>query len=79
MLAASALASSTKANYGKAWGQFLNFCDKMGNDPMEVSGQELAIWLVYNTSKLLLSSLFCVLIYEYFLNTYSISHIYKSD
>ena len=47
MLAASALTSSTKANYGKAWGRFLSFCNKMGYDPMEVSGPELATWLAY--------------------------------
>ena len=51
MLAASALASSTKANYGKAWGRFLYFCDKMGYDPMEASGQDLATWLVFRSEQ----------------------------
>ena len=51
MLAASALASSTKTSYGKAWGQFFNFCNKMGYNPMEVSGQELATWLVFRSEQ----------------------------
>ena len=49
LLAASALASTTKNSYGKAWGCFLYFCDKMGYDSMEVSGQELATWLVFRS------------------------------
>ena len=51
LLAALALASSTKANYGKAWGRFLDFCDKMGYNPMEASGQELATWLVFRSEQ----------------------------
>ena len=51
MLAASALTSSTKVNYGKAWGWFLSFYNKMGYDPMEVSGMELATWLVYRAEQ----------------------------
>ena len=34
MLAASALANSTKDNYSKAWAWYLDFCEKMGLDPM---------------------------------------------
>ena len=51
MLAASALASSTKTNYGKAWARFLDFCDKVGYDPMEASGQEIATWLVLRSEQ----------------------------
>ena len=42
MLAASALVNSTKTNYGKAWARFLDFCDKMGYNSMEASGQDIA-------------------------------------
>ena len=41
-LAVSALNSKTKTSYSKAWGRFLDFCDKMGYNSMEASGQELA-------------------------------------
>ena len=51
MLAASALTSTTKVNYGKAWARFLYFCDKMGYNPMEASGQELATWLVFRAKQ----------------------------
>ena len=51
MLAALALASSTKANYGKAWGRFLYFCDEMGYDPMETSGWDLATWVVFRSEQ----------------------------
>ena len=47
MLTASALANSTKTNYGKACAWFLYFCDKMGYDPMEASRQNIATWLVF--------------------------------
>ena len=49
MLAALALAISTKVNYGKAWAWFLDFCDKMGYDPMEASGWDIATWLVFRS------------------------------
>ena len=51
MLTASALANSTKSNYGKAWAWYLDFCDKMGLDPMEASGQDIATWLVYRSEQ----------------------------
>ena len=51
MLAATALANSTKDNYGKAWGQYLQFCDKMGLNPMEASGRDIATWLVYRSEQ----------------------------
>ena len=50
-LAATALATTTKANYGRAWGRLLGFCAKMGFNPMEVSGLELASWLVYRAEQ----------------------------
>ena len=51
LLAASALASTTKTSYGKAWGWFLDFCDKMGYNSMEALGQELATWLVFRSEQ----------------------------
>ena len=51
MLAASVFANSTKGNYGKAWGQYLQFCDKMGLNPMEASGRDIATWLVYRSEQ----------------------------
>ena len=50
-MAASALASTTKNIYGKAWGEFRYFCDKMGYNPMEASGQELATWSVFRAKQ----------------------------
>ena len=50
-LAATALATTTKANYGRAWGRLLGFCAKMGFNPMEVSGLELATWLTYRAEQ----------------------------
>ena len=47
MLAALALPGSTKSNYGKAWARFLNFCDEMGYNPMEASGKDIALWLMF--------------------------------
>ena len=52
LLAASALASTTKANNGKAWARFLYFCDKMGYDPLEGLGQDLATWLCSDLNSL---------------------------
>ena len=37
MLVALALANFTKDNYGKAHAWYLDFCDKMGLDPMEAA------------------------------------------
>ena len=51
MLAAWALTDSTKTNYGKAWAWFLDFCDKMGYNPMEASGQDIATWLVFRSEQ----------------------------
>ena len=51
MLAASALANSTKGNYGKARARYLDFFDKMGLDPMEASGRDIATWLVYRSEQ----------------------------
>ena len=51
LLAASALATTTKNSYGKAWGRFRYFCDKMGYNPMEALGQELATWLVFRSEQ----------------------------
>ena len=51
MLAASAFTNSTKGNYRKAWGQYLQFCDKMGLNPMEASGRDIATWLVYRSEQ----------------------------
>ena len=51
LLAALALASSTKSNYGKAWVRFLNFCNLMGYNPMETSGQDIANWLIYRSER----------------------------
>ena len=51
MLAASSLAYLTKSNYGKAWARFLNFCDKMGYHPMEASGMDIALWLVFRAEQ----------------------------
>ena len=51
LLAALALASSTKSNYGKAWVCFLDFCNLMGYNPMETSGQDIANWLVYRSER----------------------------
>ena len=45
--AASAFTSKTMNSFGKAWGRFRYFCDKMGYDLMEVSGLEPATWLVF--------------------------------
>ena len=35
-LAATALATTTKATHGRAWGRFTGFCAKMGHNPMEI-------------------------------------------
>ena len=51
LLAALALASTTKNSYGKAWGRFQYFCDKMGYNPMEALGQEFATWLVFRAEQ----------------------------
>ena len=51
VLAASALADSTKAIYGKAWARFLDFCDKMGYNPMEASGKDIVLWLVFRAEE----------------------------
>ena len=51
MLAASALATSTKTNYGKAWAWFLDFCDKIGYNPMKASGQDIATWIVFRSEQ----------------------------
>ena len=51
MLATSALATSTKVNYGKAWARFLDFCDKMGYDPMEASGRDIATCIVFRSEQ----------------------------
>ena len=51
MLAASALASTTQVNYGKAWARFFYFCDKIGYNPMEALGQDLPTWLVFRTEQ----------------------------
>ena len=51
MLATSALTTSTKTNYGKGWALFLGFCDKMGYNPMEASGQDLATWVVFRSEQ----------------------------
>ena len=51
MLAASALDSTTKVNYDRAWAQFLYFCDKIGYNPMEASGQDLATWVVFRSEQ----------------------------
>ena len=51
MLAGLALANSTKSNYGKPWAWFLDFCDKMGYNPMEASGQDIATWLVFRSEQ----------------------------
>ena len=51
MLEASALVDSTKTNYGKAWARFLDFCDKMGYDPREASGTDLALWLMFRAEQ----------------------------
>ena len=51
MLAASALANSTKGNYGKAWGRYLQFCDKKGLNPIEATGLEVASWLVFKSEQ----------------------------
>ena len=39
-------------SFGKAWGWFQYFCDKMGYDLMEVSGLELATWLVFRAEQI---------------------------
>ena len=49
LLAALALATTTKSSYGKAWGRFQYFCDKMGLNPMEALGQDLATWIVFRS------------------------------
>jgi len=49
VLAASALASSTKSNYRKAWGRFQSICDKMRIDPLEASRPDIVTWLVYRS------------------------------
>ena len=51
MLTALALATSTKTNYGKAWARFLDLCDKMGYNPMEASGQDIATWIVFRSEQ----------------------------
>ena len=51
MLAAWALAISTKTNYSKAWAWFLAFYDKIGYHPMESSGQDIATWLVFRSEQ----------------------------
>ena len=51
VLAASALADSTQSNYSKAWARFLDFCDKMGYNPMEASGKDIALWLVFRAEQ----------------------------
>ena len=51
MLEASALANSTKTKYGKAWARFLYFCDKMGYNPMEALGRDLATWVVFRSEQ----------------------------
>ena len=50
-LAARALAPSIKDNYGRAWGHFKTFCSTLGYNPMEVSGTELATWLVHRAEQ----------------------------
>ena len=49
MLAASALANSTKTN--KAWARFLDFCEEMGYNPMETSSPDIATWLVFRSEQ----------------------------
>ena len=44
ILAASALAPSTKSNYGQAWGRFHTYCENMGLDPTEASEPDVATW-----------------------------------
>ena len=50
-LAATALAPSTKDNYGRAWGHFKTFCSTVGFDPLEVSVPEIATWLVHRAEQ----------------------------
>ena len=49
--AALALAPTTKTTYGRALGRFTSFCATMGYNPMEVSGTELATWLVHRAEQ----------------------------
>ena len=51
MLAASTLANFTKGKYGKEWAWYLDFCNKMGLDPMEVSGRDIATWLLFKSEQ----------------------------
>ena len=46
-----ALAPSTSDRYGRAWGHFKTLCSTMGFDPLEVSGPEIATWLVHRAEQ----------------------------
>ena len=48
----SVLANSTISNYGKGWALYLDICDKMGYNPKEASGLDIALGLNLDQNKL---------------------------
>ena len=51
MLAAQALAPSTKDAYGRAWVRFATFCKGKGVDPMSAAESDVAIFLVQRSEE----------------------------